>query len=170
MSPERGASTDIPRGLRMGVVEIGTAAVFALVGAAAIWDSLRIGTGWGADGPKSGTFPFWIGLTLVAASIGTMVQAARARAESGLFASWEQLRMVGSVLVPTVIYVAAIPFVGIYIASAVLVAWFMVRLGGFGWSRAVPAGIATAIVTFLIFDIWFLVALPKGPIETWLGY
>ena len=158
------------RGLRMSAVEVGTALAFALVGMAAIGDSLRIGTGWGTDGPKSGTFPFWIGLILVAASAGTLVQAVRARAGSGLFASWGQLRLVASVLVPTAVYVAAIPFAGLYVPSAVLVAWFMHRLGGFGWARSVLAGIAVAVTCFLVFDIWFLVQLPKGPLETALGY
>ncbi|SDB44563.1 tripartite tricarboxylate transporter TctB family protein [Belnapia rosea] len=158
------------RGLRTGAVEIGTSLAFALAGAAAIWDSRRIGAGWGAEGPQSGTFPFWIGLFLVAASIGTLVQAVRAREESGLFVTWDQLRLVASVLVPTTIFVAAIPLTGIYLASAALVAWFMHRLGGFGWGRSVAAGLATALVTFLVFEIWFLVALPKGPIETALGY
>ncbi|MFC7693133.1 tripartite tricarboxylate transporter TctB family protein [Paeniroseomonas aquatica] len=96
---------------------------------AALWDSLRLGIGWGTDGPQSGTFPFWIGLALVAASTGTLVQAARTRGELGIFASWPQLRLVASVLVPNILYVAAIPFAGIYVASAVMVAWFMRRLG-----------------------------------------
>ncbi len=156
------------RGLRMGAVEAGTSLAFALVGVAAIWDSLRLGTGWSAEGPQSGTFPFWVGLILLGASIGTLVQATRA--EAGLFASWAQLRMVASVLVPTVLFVAAIPFTGIYLASAALVAWFMRQLGGFAVSPAVASGVAVALVTFIVFEIWFLVALPKGPIETWLGY
>jgi putative tricarboxylic transport membrane protein len=151
-------------------VEIGTALAFGVAGAAAIWDSLRIGTGWGVDGPQSGTFPFWIGLCLVAASAGTMVQMLRAREDLGVFASWGQLRLVASVLVPNILYVAAIPFAGIYVASAAMVAWFMRRLGGFGWARSVAAGLATALATFVIFEIWFLVALPKGPLETALGY
>ena len=151
-------------------VEIGTALAFGAAGAAAMWDSLRIGTGWGVDGPQSGTFPFWIGLCLVAASLGTMVQVLRARGDLGCFASWRQLRLVASVLVPNIVYVAAIPFAGIYLASAVMVAWFMRRLGGFGWARSVAAGLATALATFVIFEIWFLVALPKGPLETALGY
>jgi hypothetical protein len=154
----------------MSAVEVGTALAFALAGAAAIGDSLRIGTGWGVDGPRSGTFPFWIGVILVAASAGTLVQAVRSRAESGLFASWGQLRLVASVLVPTVLFVAAIPFTGLYVASAVLVAWFMHRLGGFGWARSVAAGLGVAVTCFLVFEIWFLVQLPKGPLETWLGY
>ncbi|MBL6077273.1 tripartite tricarboxylate transporter TctB family protein [Belnapia sp. T18] len=158
------------RGLRMSMVEAGTALAFALAGTAAIGDSLRIGTGWGADGPQSGTFPFWIGVILVAASAGTLLQAVRARAESGLFASWGQLRLVASVLVPTALYVAAIPFTGIYLASAALVAWFMHRLGGFGWARSMAAGLGVAVTCFLVFEVWFLVQLPKGPLESLLGY
>ena len=158
------------RGLRMSAVEVGTALAFALAGVAAIGDSLRLGTGWGEEGPQSGTFPFWIGLILVAASAGTLVQAVRSREESGLFASWGQLRLVASVLLPTALYVAALPFAGIYVASASLVAWFMHRLGGFGWARSVAAGLGVALTCFLVFEIWFLVQLPKGPLETSLGY
>ena len=74
------------------------------------------------------------------------------------------------VLLPTALYVAAIPFIGLYVASAVLVVWFMMRLGGFRWWVALASGAATALVAFVVFEQWFLVALPKGPIETWLGY
>lgn len=161
-------------GITTRAAEIGTALVMAGIGTAAIWDSLRIGAGWGADGPLSGTFPFWIGLLLVAASLGTMARAlprALPREDGGsMFVTWPQLRLVMSVLGPTIAYVAAIPFTGIYLASAALVVWFMTRLGGFRLRSAVPAGLATALVAFVVFEIWFLVALPKGPIETWLGY
>lgn len=157
-------------GLGNRSVEIGTALVFTAAGAAALWDSRRLGIGWGADGPQSGTFPFWIGLVLIAASLGTLVQAVRVPGDSGRFATAPQLRLVASVLIPNIIYVAAIPFTGIYVASALMVAWFMRRLGGFGWGRSLAAGLATAVATFVIFEIWFLVALPKGPLETALGY
>jgi thiosulfate reductase cytochrome b subunit len=161
------------RGLRNLEVEIATSLVMVAIGAAALWDSSRIGMGWGADGPKSGTFPFWIGLVLVLASLGNMAKVTLARRrgdDGGSFVTWGQLRLVLSVLVPTIVYVAAIPFTGIYVASALLVTWFMMRLGGFSWMRAVPAGLATALVAFVVFEIWFLVALPKGPLETALGF
>ena len=160
-------------GVRTVAVEVATSLVLAGVGLAAMWDSRRLGAGWGADGPQSGYFPFWIGVLLVAASLGNLAVAARARGVgkgNGLFVTWPQLRLVLSVLLPTVVYVAAIPFAGLYAASAVLVAWFMVRLGGFAWWKAALAGLATALVAFVVFEEWFLVALPKGPIETWLGY
>jgi hypothetical protein len=162
-----------PRGVRTVVVEIATALVLAGLGAAAMWDSRRLGIGWGAEGPQSGYFPFWIGLVLVAASLGNFALALRARGTAkggGLFVTWPQLRLVLSVLLPTALYVAAIPFIGLYVASAVLVVWFMMRLGGFRWWVALASGAATALVAFVVFEQWFLVALPKGPIETWLGY
>ncbi len=162
-----------PRGVRTVAVEAATSLLLAGVGVAAVWDSRRLGAGWGAEGPQSGYFPFWIGLVLLGASLGNLALALRARGAgkgNGLFVIWPQLRLVLSVLLPTVVYVAAIPFTGLYLASAVLVVWFMVRLGGFRWWSAAAAGLATALVAFVVFEEWFLVALPKGPIETWLGY
>jgi hypothetical protein len=166
-------------GVSVPAMEIATALAFAMAGAAAIWDSARLGAGWGADGPQSGYFPFWIGVLLVLAATAQLLAAGRmAAARAGapgdhdapMFLTWEQARTVATVFLPTVAYVAAIPFAGIYVASAALVAWFMVRLGGFAVSRAVPAGIATAAVAFVVFEIWFLVALPKGPVEELLGF
>jgi putative tricarboxylic transport membrane protein len=163
-----------PRGVRTVAVEAATSLLLASVGAAAMWDSRRLGAGWGAEGPQSGYFPFWIGAVLLATSLGNLALAIRARGTAkgaaGLFVTWPQLRLVLSVLLPTALYVAAIPFAGLYLASAVLVLWFMVRLGGFPWWMAAAAGLATALVAFVVFEEWFLVALPKGPIETWLGY
>jgi len=166
------------RGVTMRTMEIATSLAFAFAGAIAIWDSARLGAGWGADGPQSGYFPFWIGLLLVLASAANLVPVARAAqrgedagaAAAPMFLTWEQAKTVATVFIPTAIYVAAIPFTGIYVASAVLVAWFMVRLGSFPLLRAIPAGVATALITFVVFEIWFLVALPKGPLEEFLGY
>jgi len=158
------------RGPSLRAMEIATAVVLIAAGGIAITDSLRIGAGWGTDGPKSGYFPFWLGVILIAASLGNLVAALRTRQAAGSFATWGQLRIVGSVLLPTTIYVAAIPFAGIYVASAALVAFFMIRFGAFRWRTALPAGVAAALVAFVTFEQWFLVALPKGPVETFLGY
>lgn len=160
------------RGVKRSVMEVGTSLALAAAGAAAILDSLRLGAGWGQEGPQSGTFPFWIGLILTAASLGNLLPVLRGRGSDAeaVFVTWPQFRLVMSVLIPTILYVAAIPFTGIYLASAALVAWFMMRLGEFTWRSALPAAIATALVAFLTFEIWFLVGLPKGPLEDLLGY
>jgi hypothetical protein len=160
-------------GPRQRSVEVAVALALAAMGAVAIWDSLRLGAGWGPDGPRSGTFPLLMGAILAAASIGTLLQAVRARHGAGAetrFATWPQLRSVLRVLAPTTVYVAAIPLLGIYVTSALLVAWFMLRLGTFRWWQGMLAGLGTACVAFIVFEFWFLVALPKGPIEDWLGF
>jgi putative tricarboxylic transport membrane protein len=161
------------RGPSQRGMEIATAVVLMAVGGIGMMDSLRIGAGWAADGPQSGYFPFWLGAILALASLGNLVVALRDHrrgAASPRFATWGQLKLVSLVFVPTAIYVAVIPFVGIYASSAVLVAYFMRRFGEFRWVTSLLSGTAAAVIAFAIFEIWFLVALPKGPIETALGY
>ena len=51
-----------------------------LLGAVVIVDALRLGIGWGSDGPKSGFFPFWLAVFMVAAS-ALIVAAGGAAAE-----------------------------------------------------------------------------------------
>lgn len=152
-----------------------TALLLAGVGALAVWDSRRLGAGWGADGPQSGYFPFWLGLALVLAGLALLAAALRPpkagrKAGSEPFLTRGQLRHVLAVLLPLVVYVAAIPFLGLYAASAVFVAYFMVAVGRFPPLVAIPSGLAVGLVAFVVFDLWFLVALPKGSIEDWLGY
>lgn len=161
------------RGPSQRSMEIATAVVLMAAGGIGMMDSLRIGAGWGADGPQSGYFPFWLGAILALASLGNLVVALRDHrrgARGPRFATWGQLSLVAQVFVPTAIYVAVIPLAGIYASSAVLVAYFMRRFGGFRMVTSLLSGAAAALVSFVIFEIWFLVALPKGPLETALGY
>jgi putative tricarboxylic transport membrane protein len=157
------------RGVGNAGVEIVVSVLIIMLGTVAAWDSARIGAGWGSDGPQSGYVPFWIGMILIAASLVNLFQVARGREAGAQFASFAQLRLVATILAPATVYVVAIPFLGIYASSAILVAFFMVRLGEFRWWVAIASGLAVAVVTFVTFEIWFLVSMPKGPIEELLG-
>jgi hypothetical protein len=42
-------------------------------------------------------------------------------------------------------------------------------LGRYDWGRTVALSIAVPLITYFMFERWFLVPLPKGPIEEWLG-
>ncbi|MFQ3622738.1 MAG: tripartite tricarboxylate transporter TctB family protein [Acetobacteraceae bacterium] len=161
--------SEIDRGVRARRVEIGAAAFFGAIGAAAVFDAVRIGHGWGADGPQSGTFPFWVGLILLAASLATLAGAIVSRSRA-VFATREQILSVARILLPAALHVAAMHVVGLYVASAALIAWFMVTLGGYRVVTSVLAGVATMAMVFVVFETWFLVSLPKGPIEDLLGY
>jgi putative tricarboxylic transport membrane protein len=151
-------------------VEMGVALVIAAFALLVIVGSVQVGIGWGAEGPKAGFFPFYVGLMILASSIinfGAVMSDGR---NDQPFAEWGQLGKVMSMLVPTAIYVALVPWIGIYVASMLLIAVFMRWLGRYGWGMIAAVAIGVPIVTFIIFEKWFLVPLPKGPIEELLGF
>src|SRR5262245_11679600 len=115
-------------------VEIGVALVIAAFALIVIAGSVQAGIGWGAEGPKAGFFPFYVGLVILGSSIGNFVVAVLQRADNRLFAEWGQLAQVMTMLVPTTIYVALVPWIGIYVASALLIAVFMRWFGAYGWA------------------------------------
>jgi putative tricarboxylic transport membrane protein len=151
-------------------VEIGVALAMLVFGAIVIYGALLLGIGWGLEGPRAGFFPFYVGLFIVGGSIVNLVNTFRTADYKGLFAEWHQLRDVAKILIPSTIYVFVIPYIGIYIASAILIGLFMRWLGDYNWTKTLGLSIALPLVTFIVFERWFLVALPKGPFETWLGY
>jgi hypothetical protein len=146
-----------------------TAAVIVLIGAVVVADSLRLGAGWGSDGPRSGFFPFWLGSLLVLTAAAIMVQAWR-RGVTSPFVSRERLRPVLIVLLPAFGLVILTQFIGLYVASALYMAAYMRGVGAHRWSTVILLAIGIPVITFVIFEQWFLVPMPKGPLEAWLGY
>jgi hypothetical protein len=149
-------------------VEAGLAVLTALLGLIVILGSLQVGIGWGVEGPRAGFFPFYVGLLIVGASAFNLAQSWLLPRER-LFAEWEQLRQVLAVVVPTALYVAVVPSIGIYLASMLLIAIFMKWLGRYGWGLVLAVSIGVPVVFFFMFEKWFLVPLPKGPIEEFFG-
>ena len=74
------------------------------------------------------------------------------------------------VLLPSAAYVALLPFIGIYVASALFLVGFMRVQGKYSWWRALPIGLGAPLALFFLFEIAFRLPLPKGPLESWLGY
>jgi len=135
-----------------------------------MYDSVRLGSTWGDDGPKPGYFPFYIGLIMTVAAVMNLARGFVIPADRNPpFVLAGQLKMVLTVLVPAAIYAGAIGWIGIYVSSIVFIAFFMRWLGKFAWWKVAAVSIGTAVALFLIFERWFLVPLPKGPIEALLG-
>ena len=164
-------SQDKPSGPSTRGPELGVAAFLMLLAALVITDSLRTGIGWGDDGPKSGYFPFRIGLLLLGASGWVAVSTLlKWREQHPLFAERTQLATVLAMLIPMVVYVGGVAFLGLYLSSLVLIGYFMRRYGKFGWGLTAAVSIGVPLAFFLVFERWFLVLLPKGPIERLLGF
>ena len=149
-------------------VEIGVAVATAVFGLITILGSLQVGINWGAEGPRSGFFPFWVGIVIVGGSAINLALALLEHVTGKLFAEWGQLREVLRVVIPTTIYVAIIPYLGIYVASLVLIAVFMKWLGRYGWLLTLAVSLGVVVATYFLFERWFLIPLPKGPLEDWL--
>ena len=153
-------------------VEIAVALLFVVAAAVVITDSVRVGTTWGADGPRAGYFPFYIGCILAITGAGIVVQALRRwkTLAAATFVRRDELKPVLTMLWPTVVYVVLIVVLGLYVASAIYIGTFMLWQGKYKWPSALAVSLCVPIATFLMFEIWFLVPLPKGPLEHLLGY
>ena len=163
-------SNDRSTAIRTRGPELAVAAFLLAIALLVITDSLRVGIGWADDGPRAGYFPFYIGLLLAASSgwilLGQLRRWARSHDE---FATHKQIGLVVAVLVPMVLYVGLIFVLGIYLASALLIGFFMFRHGKYKAKIALPVAIGVPLFFYAVFERWFLVPLPKGPIEQWLG-
>jgi hypothetical protein len=160
-------------GVATWVVEAVVAAVLLVIGIVVIVESRRLGAGWTSDGPGSGYFPFYIGLIITISALGILYQAVLGKSRNTeVFVDSVQLKRVLSVLLPAIVYVGAISLLGIYIASAVYIALFMIVLGKYSWLKSVIAAVAINALFFFMFEVWFKVPLYKGSLDPlhFLGY
>jgi putative tricarboxylic transport membrane protein len=134
-------------------------------------DNWRSGAGWASDGPKAGYFPFYLSLLLGAASLYGLVKAALDRAGAASpFVNRDQLRRVMQVLVPTFLFCLCTQWLGLYVASLLLIAGFMRYVGEIAWWKSVLTSVLFAVAMFVTFDVAFDVIMPKGPLEALFGF
>ena len=134
------------------------------------FDNWRSGAGWAKDGPQSGYVPFYLCVILGAASLfGLFAVLREPAAPAKTFVTRDQLRRVLQVFVPTFAFVALMQWLGLYVASFLLIAGFMRMVGRIAWWKSVVTALVFVLVMFLTFDIAFDVIMPKGPIEALFG-
>jgi hypothetical protein len=159
----------------MRVADLVTAIALFGLGAVVLVDAMRLGIGWGTDGPRSGFFPFWLALIMMGACVAIAVQALR-RPVTGPFVTRVQLVPVLKMLLPMVAFVlltappAPLPGAGLYVATFLYMAVYMRWIGRHPWWMTALVSLGIPLVVFVVFEQWFLVPLPKGLLEAWLGY
>jgi putative tricarboxylic transport membrane protein len=156
------------RGLSRRLVEAVVALLLIALSVLVLWDSYGRGAGW-EGGPQNGFFPARVGWLLLLAAGVVLFGVLRNRTDE-VFVTWRQLRQVLRVFVPLLVFVVLIAWLGIYVASALFMALFMVTLGAFRpWTVAL-ASLLVPLIAFWVFEIQFRVPLPKGPVESALGF
>jgi putative tricarboxylic transport membrane protein len=134
------------------------------------YDNWRTGAGWESTGPQPGYFPFYLSVILACASLYGLVAAFLSRKEAReTFVTQAQLRRVLAVFVPTVLFVLATQFLGLYVASFLLISGFMYFVGRIAWWKSLLTAFIFTAAMFITFDIAFDVIMPKGPLEAALG-
>lgn len=173
MEPSKESHEGSRVGVPTNIVDAVVAVIVIVLGGVVIFGSRKLGSEWTSDGPGAGYFPFYIGLILSISGIGILYQSLNGKAKNTeVFVDSEQLRRVLSVLIPAGVYVLAIQFLGIYIASAVYIALFMIILGQYSWAKSVMAAFVVNALFFMMFEVWFKVPLFKGKFDllSFLGY
>lgn len=152
-------------------VDIAIALLFMAVACIVMWDSWRVGARWVGDGPQAGYFPFYIGVIMFIASAGTILTALLTKTPNlKTFVEKSQLISVLRVLIPTAIFVALIPFLGLYVAGALFIIVFMMWIGKYSIIKALPIAVGVQLFFFFLFERWFMIPLPKGPVENFFGF
>jgi hypothetical protein len=135
------------------------------------WDSNRIGNEWASDGPQAGYFPFYLSVLMGAAAVYGIVRVLVKKVYAGqTFVTREQLGRVTQVFIPALLFCFATQYLGIYVASFVLTAGFMIWVGKIAAWKSLLTALIFSFAMFYIFEIAFNVIMPKGPLEAFFGY
>jgi Tripartite tricarboxylate transporter TctB family len=161
------------QGVATYIVEAVVAFLILVMGITVASGSWKLGAGWTTDGPGAGYFPFYIGIILCIAGLGVMYQALFGKNKNTeIFVDNEQLKLVLSVFLPALVYVLGVQFLGLYVASAIYIALFMIILGKFSKVKSIFTALAVVVLFFFMFEVWFKVPLFKGSLDplAFLGY
>ena len=171
MQPNSEPDAEPRTGIATYIVEAVVAACVLIMGIVVVQGSRSLGSGWTSDGPGSGYFPFYIGLILCISGVGILYQALRNK-NTEVFVDQEQIKRVLSVFIPALVYVLAVQFIGLYLASFIYIALFMIILGNFSPIKSVITSLIVIVLFFFMFEIWFKVPLFKGQFNPlgFLGY
>ena len=157
----------------VAVVDAVVAALVMVLGGVVLYGSRKLGSEWTTDGPGAGYFPFYIGVILLISGLGVLYESFNnPKAKHQIFVDRVQIVRVLQVLIPAVIYVGVVQLLGLYVASAIYIALFMLVLGKYSWIKSVATALAVNVTFFLMFEVWFKVPLFKGNFDllSGLGY
>ena len=152
-------------------VETATLAAVLAFSVLMAWDNWRTGIRWESTGPQAGYFPFYVSMIMAGACIwGLVLEIYKRGTGDAPFVRRNQFRRVMQMFVPTLLYVPATQWLGLYVASFILIAGFMAWIGRIKPWICVVTGLVFSVAMFVTFEIAFDVIMPKGPLERLLGY
>jgi putative tricarboxylic transport membrane protein len=154
-----------------GPVETATLAILLAFAVLMAWDNWRTGIRRESTGPQAGYFPFYVAVIMAGACLwGLAIEVVKRGTPDAPFVRVNQFRRVMQVFIPTLLYVPATQWLGLYVASFILIAGFMIWVGKLKPWISIVTALVFSVAMFATFEIAFDVIMPKGPLERLLGY
>jgi len=162
---------DSPAVTTVRTAEVVTLFLVLALAALLAFDNWRTGMSWDSTGPQAGYFPFYLSVILAVACLWGLAREFLARQQAaGSFVTRDQLRRVLQVFVPTLLFCLAMQWLGLYVASFLLIAGFMLFVGSIAAWKSLLTAFLFSLIMFVTFQIAFDVIMPKGPLEALFGY
>ncbi|MEO6929214.1 MAG: tripartite tricarboxylate transporter TctB family protein [Casimicrobiaceae bacterium] len=158
-----------PRHVTRLAAEVFAALLTLALSAAIVLGARGDGIGWTTGGPEAGTFPFYVGLIIGAASLGNLVMAFRRTDRAAVLLDAIKARRIAAFGIPLLLFVAASVTLGFYVATILYLTGVMRVQGRYRWITSIAVGVGCAAFFYIVLEMWFTVPLRKGPLESMLG-
>jgi len=129
------------------------------------WDSFRLGSGWGMEGPQAGFFPFVMAAIAVAGCLVIIRQAMKGRSSvkgSKPFVPPGGMKPVLTVFIPACGMILLTEVVGLYVAAMIYLAAYIRIVGGYRWRTVLLVSIPIPMIFYWVFEKIFLIPMPAG--------
>ena len=132
------------------------------------WDSWRTGASWDDRGRRPDTSVLSVDHPRRRGALW-LRQRRGQTTEGGKPSLRARAARVLQVFVPTLLFCLAMQWLGLYVASFLLIAGFMGIIGKIAWWKSLLTAFIFVAIMFVVFDVAFDVIMPKGPLEAAFG-
>jgi len=145
--------------------DIMVAVILLCLGLVVGFDSFRLGSGWGMEGPKAGFFPIVMAIIAVAGCLVIIRQAMKGTSSvkgSKPFVPAGGMKPVLTVFIPACGMVLLTEVVGLYVAAMIYLAAYIKIVGGYRWRTVLLVSIPIPLIFYWVFEKIFLIPMPAG--------
>ena len=118
-------------------------------------------------GLRGGWYPFWSAVLAALTLLIVLYRSATTpQPAQGPFGGREGVLQVVRLIVPMLVLVLVMGWLGFYIAGALYLGVFARYIGGYRWIWTIASAVIIPVVIFIVFEKLFLVPLPKSILYT----
>lgn len=154
--------------MRVKTADIIVAGILLGLGLLLGWDSFRMGSGWGMEGPQAGFFPLVMAVLVVGGCLVVIRQAMKGTSSvkgQNRFVERGGMKPVLTVLIPAIGMILLTEVIGLYLAAMVYLTGYIRFVGEFRWRTVLLVSILIPLGFYWVFEKIFLIPMPMG----WFG-